>query len=158
MPKGKPWSNEDEEKLKQLTEAGEKADSIAAKLGKTPMAVIQKARRMNIEVDETKHYQLTSSFVQLPADLPTPEEALRILAGALKAATKPGLNRIEVQRLQVLSRIARAYDFLLSNYIQYRQIETKLMELERKYAQLIQRKKNDAPARNDTVPAQPQAQ
>jgi len=158
MPKGKPWTNEDEEKLKQLTEAGEKADSIAAKLGKTPMAVIQKARRMNIEVDETKHYQLTSSFVQLPADLPTPEEALRILAGALKAATKPGLNRIEVQRLQVLSRIARAYDFLLSNYIQYRQIETKLMELERKYAQLIQRKKNDAPARNDTVPAQPQAQ
>ena len=156
--KGKPWTNEDEEKLKQLTEAGEKADSIAAKLGKTPMAVIQKARRMNIEVDETKHYQLTSSFVQLPADLPTPEEALRILAGALKAATKPGLNRIEVQRLQVLSRIARAYDFLLSNYIQYRQIETKLMELERKYAQLIQRKKNDAPARNDTVPAQPQTQ
>ena len=145
MPKGKPWTNADEEQLKQLTEAGEKADSIAAKLGKTPMAIVQKARRMNIEVDETKHYQLTSSFVQLPADLPTPEEALRILAGALKAATKPGLNRIEVQRLQVLSRIARAYDFLLSNYIQYRQIETKLMELERKYAQLIQRKKNDAP-------------
>jgi hypothetical protein len=158
MPKGKPWTNEDEEKLKQLTGAGEKADSIAAKLGKTPEAVIQKARRMNIEVEETKHYQLTSSSVQLPADLPTPEEALRILAGALKAATQPGLNRIEVQRLQVLSRIARAYDFLLSNFIQYRQIETKLVELERKYAQLIQRKKNNAPARNDTIPAQPQTQ
>ncbi len=155
MPKGKPWTIEDEEQLRQLAAADEKPISIAAKLGKTPQAVVAKARRLNIEVEAAEHYQLTSTSIQPPSELPTPEEALKILAGALKAATQPGLTKVEVQRLQVLSRIARAYDYLLANYVQYRQIETKLVQLERKYALLTQRKKNNAPQSDHTLPAQP---
>jgi len=158
MPKGKPWTTEEETKLKTLLMAGENLNRISVQLGRNKDAVAMKASRLGLEVVVAELQGSTTTSVQLPAELPTPEEALRILAGALKAATQPGLNKVEVQRLQVLSRIARAYDFLLSNYVQYRQIETKLVELERKYAQLVQRKKNNAPARNDTVLAQPQTQ
>jgi hypothetical protein len=43
----------------------------------------------------------------IPKELPTVEEALKILAGALKAAGVPGLDRVEVQRLQAVARLAR---------------------------------------------------
>jgi hypothetical protein len=154
--RGKPWTRDEEDELKHLITKGEPAEYIANQLGKTTYSVYQKARRLgfNLVVDGTKS-DLTSSTIQLPPELPTPEEALKMLAGALKAATQPGLTKVEVDRLQVVATLARTYDHLLANYTRYREIESKLMELEHKYAQLAQKTKNNAPTPNETIPTEP---
>jgi hypothetical protein len=52
--------------------------------------------------------------------LPSVEETLRILAGALRAATASGLEKVEVQRLQVISTLSRTCKELLVDYLDYR--------------------------------------
>ncbi len=63
-----------------------------------------------------------------------------MLAGALRASLKPGLDKVEVQRLQVVATLARTYKEVLADYINYRAIEVKLIELEGKYARLVEEK------------------
>jgi hypothetical protein len=137
--KGKPWSVDKEQKLRELVASGADVDKIATALGKSKGAVLKKADRLGLEVVVAKGYRTTTS-IPLPRDLPSVEEALRVLAGALKAACKPGLDKVEVQRLQVMATLARTYKELLSDYINYREIEAKLVDLEAKYAALLQEK------------------
>jgi len=162
MTKGKPWTPDEETKLKDLVQAGENLDKIAAKLGRRREAVAMKATRLGLQVvvvtSKEKKPTTTSLTVQLPQELPSQEEALKMLAGAFKTATKPGLTRVEVHRLKVLSTIARAYDLLLANYVRYREIETRLTELEQKYAQLTQKTQNNATQPNNPQMAQPPTQ
>ena len=154
--KGKLWTIEEEQKLRELIQAGENANLIAAKLGKTQNGIYEKAKRLGLRVVITKpRRKLITSELELPPELPSVEEALRILAGALQAAAKPDLNNVEVQRLQTTATLARTYRDLLADYIDYRGIEAKLVELEGKYAQLIQGTKNNAPSRDRPVQTQP---
>jgi hypothetical protein len=141
MPKGKPWSLQEETKLRELISTGEPIETIAAKLGKSSGAVLKKAKRLGLEVVGCKRSKktTTSILLPLPKELPSVEEALKILAGALKAAAEPGLDKVEVQRLQVVATLARTYKQLLTDYIGYREIEAKLVELEAKYAKLAQK-------------------
>ena len=156
MP-GKLWSRDEETVLRQLVLAGEAAESIADRLGRTQNAVYQKALRLKLPLDDGTRAHSTSSSIQLPTELPSSEEALKMLAGALEAATQPGLDKVEVSRLQVVATLARAYDHLLANYIRYREIETKLIGLEQKYGQLAQKIQNNATQPNNAEAAQPQA-
>jgi hypothetical protein len=72
------------------------------------------------------------------------------MAGALKAACKPGLDKVEVQRLQVIATLARTYKEILVDYINYRAIEAKLAEMEEKYERLFGEKaKGVAPKKNN---------
>jgi hypothetical protein len=48
-----------------------------------------------------------NNSVPLPRELPSVEEASKMLAGALKASVKPGLNRLEVQRLEAVANISK---------------------------------------------------
>jgi hypothetical protein len=66
------------------------------------------------------------------------EEALKMLAGALKASIKPGLNRLDVQRLEAVASISKTYKDLLADYVHYRDVERKLKEMEEQNAQLNQ--------------------
>ena len=112
-------------------------------MGKSKQAIIKKAERLGLEVvkqQKPRKKSLTSSL-ELPKELPSVEEALKILAGALKAAAQPGLDKVEVQRLQVVATLARTYKDLLADYIGYRQIEKNLVELEAKYARLAKKAK-----------------
>jgi hypothetical protein len=144
MPKGKPWSAEEEAKLKQLIDEGQTLETIAAKLGKSKQAIRRKIERLGLEVvGQKRSKRTTTSGIELPKELPSVEEALKILAGALNAASKPGLDRVEVQRLQVVATLARTYKDLLADYIGYRQIEAKLVELESKYAKLAEKAKRE---------------
>jgi hypothetical protein len=145
MPKGKPWTAEEETKLRELVNSGLSLESIAAKLDKTPNAVYLKSRRLGLHLkEEDAKGDTTSSSIPLPKELPSVEEALKILAGALIAASKPGLNKVEVQRLQIIATLARTYEQLLARYIDYRGIEQKLIELEAKYAKLAEKPKSHA--------------
>ena len=143
MPKGKPWTVEEEKWLRDLIEAGETVDTIASKLGKSPQAVMKKIGRLGLKVVVSKRYRTTTSL-SMPGDLPSVEETLKILAAALKASAQPALDKVEVQRLQVVATLARAYKDLLVDYINYRQIEAKLIEMEDKYERLTREAKGDA--------------
>ena len=146
MTKGKQWSAQQEAELKALAEANANVAEIAAKLQKTPGAIIVKCQRLGLKI-QTKGYVDTS--ILLPKELPSIEEALKILAGALKAAVKPGLDRVEVQRLQAIATISRTYKELLADYINYREIERKLKEVEEDNAQLREKIKKD-PSKPDS--------
>ena len=127
MVKGKPWSSEEEQQLRDLINAKTSVDVIAVKLGRQPDAIVMKCKRLKLEVVVGKGYTTTTS-IAMPKELPSVEEALLMLAGALKAACKPGLDKVEVQRLQVVATLARTYKDILVDYIDYRGLEAELLE------------------------------
>jgi hypothetical protein len=132
---GKIWTAQEEAELKAFVEANLNVIDIAAKLKKTPKAVITKCERLGLRL-QTEGYVNTS--IPIPRELPSIEEALKMLAGALKASVKPGLNRLEVQRLEAVANISKMYKELLADYIHYRDVERKLKEMEEQNAQLKQ--------------------
>jgi hypothetical protein len=146
MTKGKQWTAQQEAQLKSLIEANTSLTEIAAALQKTSGAVIIKSQRLGLKL-QNKGY--INKSVPIPRELPSVEEALKMLGGALKTAVKPGLDKIEVQRLQAVAAIAKTYQEMLADYINYREIETKLKEMEEQNAQLLkERSPNNAPQPN----------
>lgn len=148
MTKGKPWAVEEETELKALVEAKTPLGIITEKLGRKPGAILIKCKRLGL----TDYKNAANTSMPLPKELPSIEETLKKLAGALEAASTPGIDRIEIQRLQVIATIAKTYKELLADYINYREIETKLNAMEEKYAQLLQQKTENVPPKPD--PAQ----
>jgi hypothetical protein len=149
MAKGKSWTPQEEAQLRALVEANTSVESIAAQLGKQPGGVLMKCYRLGLKI-ESKDY--TSTSISLPRELPSVEEALKMLAGALKAAVKPGLDKVEVQRLQAVATIAKTYKEILSDYINYREIEAKLEEIEKENAQLLKERSPSSSPRPDCHP------
>ncbi|MCW3983734.1 MAG: hypothetical protein NWE96_07030 [Candidatus Bathyarchaeota archaeon] len=142
MTRGLPWTVEEEAQLKKLIEAQTPIDLIAQTLRKTPTAILIKCQRLGILATAANY--VTKAALPLPAELPSVEETLKKLAGALEAASAPGLSKVEVQRLQVVATLARAYKDILSDYLNYREVEAKLNDMEAKYAALLE-SKNHAP-------------
>jgi hypothetical protein len=132
---GKVWTAQEESELKALVEANSNVDEIAVKLKKTPKAVIVKSQRLGLQL-QTEGYVNTS--ISIPRELPSIEEATKMLAGALRASVKPGLNRLEVQRLQVVANLSKAYKELIVDYALYHDVEIKLKEMIERYAQMEQ--------------------
>jgi hypothetical protein len=62
-----------------------------------------------------------------------------MLAGALERSCQPGLDKVEVQRLQVVATLARTYKDILADYLDYRRVEAELLELRQKYEELAKR-------------------
>ena len=108
MVRGKPWTNEEEKKLRELVESKLSHQMIATQMSRTEDSIRKKCERLGLEDDDAKGLRTSSSIV-LPKELFSVEEALKMLAGALKAACEPGLDKVEVQRLQVVATLARTY-------------------------------------------------
>jgi hypothetical protein len=142
MPKGKPWTKQEVEKLRSLVEDKQSWEVIAAELHRSEGAIRQKCRRLGLEVVVNRPGKTvtTTSELEIPKELPSVQEALKILAAALKTAAEPGLDNTEIQRLQVVATLARTYENLLANFMRYREIEKRLVELEAKYARLVKEK------------------
>jgi hypothetical protein len=132
---GKVWTAQEEAELKAQVEANLNVVEIAAKLKKTPKAVITKCERLGLNL-QSEGYVNTS--IPIPRELPSIEEALKMLAGALKASVKPGLSRLDVQRLEAVANISKMYKELLADYVHYRDVERKLKEMGEENAQLKQ--------------------
>jgi ribosomal protein L10 len=144
MTKGKPWPAEQEKQLREFVEAKVHIKAIADQLGLSQDAVQKKCDRLGLEVVGGKALTTTTS-ISIPKELPSVEEALGMLAGALKAACKPGLDKVEVQRLQVVATLARAYKDILADYVNYRSLEVELVDLRKKYDALVKKPKDDTP-------------
>ena len=141
MPKGKPWTKEQELKLKQLIGQGVTLKIIAAKLSKSEGAIRAKAAKLGLEVVKKTPRQFSTTSLKLPKELPSVEEALKILAAALEKAAGPGLDKVEVQRLQVVATLARTYKEIVADYINYREIEKELVKWRAKYEKLARKKR-----------------
>ncbi len=142
MTKGIPWQVEEEIQLKKLIDAKTTINKIAPILKRTPTAILLKCQRLGLVPPES----ITNSALPLPAELPSVEETLKDLAGALQAAKAPGLNKVEVQRLQAIATLARTYKEILADYLDYRGIEAQLIDMGAKYEALLERRsKNNAP-------------
>jgi hypothetical protein len=136
LTRGLPWTVEEEMQLKKLIEAKTPLDVIASTLGRQAPAILVKCQRLGLPISG----RVTAAALPLPSDLPSVEETLRKLAGALEAASAPGLSGIELQRLQLIATLARTYKEILADYLNFREIEAKLTDMEAKYAQLLQTK------------------
>ena len=146
--KGTPWTIEEEIQLKKLIQAKTPIDVIASSLGRTSSAILVKCQRLGIVATD----YVTTATLPLPAELPSVEEALKKLAGALEAATAPGLSKVEVQRLQVVGVLARAYKEILADYLDYRGVEAKVNDMEAKYAELLESKTKRPVPQPDPTP------
>jgi hypothetical protein len=136
--KGKPWSVEDEKKLKDWVTTGVSVDALVFSFDGqyTKDAIYKKMERLGLEVvdEEKKNISTTTSLeLELPAELPSVEETLLKLTAALKALEKPGMEKNEVLRLRGIIAGAKVYKELLADYMNYRGLEAKLLELKRKY-------------------------
>jgi len=143
MPKWKRWKKTDVQTLQQLANEGESWEVIAAELGRSVEAVQQKARRLGVDVvvHTPPTPPVTTTTTELDSrELISVQEALEILAAALKAAKKEGLDSIEIQRLNVVATLARTYENLFARFMQYREIEKRVVELEANYARLAKEK------------------
>ena len=144
MPKGKPWTRDEEKQLRELRSQGCKISEIAVAMGKSEEAVMKKLQRIGLKVVQQSESNWTTSStaaseIIVPEELFSVEEALGMLAGAMKALQTPGLSKTEVMRLRSLIQAASVYQVKFAEYLDYRGIEKKLAELEKKYADLVKR-------------------
>ncbi len=141
MPKGKPWTVAEERKLDDLRTENFKVSEIAVVMGKSEQAIMKKLQRMGLKVIQQTSSKNTASELILPKELPSVEESLMMLAGAMDALRTPGLSKTEVTRLRSLVQAASMYQVKLAEYVDYRGIGKKVIQLERKYAEMLERER-----------------
>jgi hypothetical protein len=138
--KGKPWSMEDEKKLRDWVTSGVSVDALVFSFDGqyTKDAIYKKIERLGLEVvDEERHnLSTTTSNLELPDELPSVEEELIKLSAALAVLEKPGLEKTDVLRLRNMILGVKVYKELLADYMDYRGLEAELVELRKKYAEL----------------------
>jgi len=139
------WKPEEEKQLiEEFRKSGYSTTAIpqlAKRFNRSPDSVWQKLRRLGVlglNVGGAK-FEVSSTFERVK-DLPSLEEVLKIVAGALQKATEPGLGKTELQRLATIADLYKAYVDGLERYVRYRDIEEKLDELEKKYGELAKEK------------------
>jgi hypothetical protein len=140
LVKGKPWPTEDEQKLSSWFHSGTADLRVLAFSfdGKyTENAIYQKLSDIGLlkEEEDCKPHFSSSSKLELPKDMPSIEDTVKILAAALEALKSPGLEKNDVFRLRTIITGAKVYKDLLSDYINYRGLEAELLELREKYAE-----------------------
>jgi len=149
VTRGKAWTVDEELKLKALLEAGLPVPIIAARLSKTEIAVVLKVSRLGLKDDKRGEKMLSSSSsgeLELPVELPTVEEAGKILGGALLAMMRPGASREDLRRWKAVADVAWKYKEFMADFLDYRALEEKYVELRKKYENL-EAKKNGVSAR-----------
>jgi hypothetical protein len=78
MPKGKPWTREQEKKLQDLVKAKVSPASIAKELGISVGSVRQKMRRLGLEVVVHDDLRSTTTSCDLSEDLYSVEALINL--------------------------------------------------------------------------------
>ena len=126
MPKGKPWTEEQENRLRDLVLTGKDLNSIAAELKMSKGAVKVKMKRLGLEVVvPVKKSAITTTSLKLPDDLPSVEYQMLVLAAALRDLQQSNLDKTEVVRLRSIIAGVKTYKELFVDYVGYREIEEK---------------------------------
>jgi hypothetical protein len=135
---GKLWKAEEEQLLRSLVESGVKDVKLLAKRFKRSEGAIQeKLRRMGLHVVvRITRKNVTTTSTSISKTLLTHEKVLKVLAGAIKKAGKPGLGKIEIMRLKILVDAAKTYDSVLEKFEKWSEIEARLVEMDKKIQEL----------------------
>jgi IS30 family transposase len=136
MPKGKPWTVEQERKLQELVKARLSPERIAAELGQSVDSIRQEMRRLGLEVVGFEKFSRPTTSYVLPKELLTVEQVMLSLAAAMKALEQPGLDKAEILRLRSLVQASKIYQEKFAEYADYLRIEEELMELRKEVAGL----------------------
>jgi len=143
MPKWKKWRNEDIQQLRQLAKQGKGWEAIAAELDRSVEAVQKKARRLGVDVvvHSLQESQTTTTTAELvmPEELISVEEALKKLVAAMNLLEDSKLSKTDVMRLRTLIQSSNIYQIRVAEYINYRHIEQRLLEMETKYERLAEK-------------------
>ncbi len=139
MVKGKPWDIDEIRQLRQLVGEGKSVEEISHTMVKTLDSIKQKMFDLKLkEKRVTSDVTVFSSTHQnLPEELLSVEDALKKLVAALTALEQPGLDHSEVLRLRGIITGIKIYKEIFADYLDYRGLETRLVELEAKYAALV---------------------
>ena len=136
------WTREEERKLIEFWRQGVRNPEILAdRLGRKLEGVKKKLSRLGLVVEPEKGGGPTTTELEMPEELPSVEEALKLLVAAMEALQKPGLSRAEVSRLRSIIQAVRTYKELLADYMDYRGVEARLIELTAKYEKLPENQK-----------------
>ncbi len=127
MTRGKSWTAQEEAELKTMVETDASIAEIAAKFQKSPGAVIVKCQRLGLLNLKTKGY--TTTTIPLPREAPSSGELLQILAGAIRLSMKPGLTKTDIQRLNCVSNITKAYQEVLDRYTRIAEVEIQMKRM-----------------------------
>jgi hypothetical protein len=144
LTKGRSWTFEEMQRLRQLLKENKTIDEICEAMGKTRDAIKSKMFDLGLKIIKPNLPGLESqklAYAEMPTELPSVEEALKELTAAMKALKTPGLSRNEILRLRTIVSTAKIYQALVAEYIDYRGIEKNLIELEKKYSDLMRDKK-----------------
>ena len=159
MPKsGYYWSHEEFRKLMELWNQGERdVKVLAAAVNRKPTAVRKQLQRLGLFVvahkknfsetttsKESKEQSETEEETRIRLEaldrLPSVEEVLVMVAAAVDRLAEPGLSKVEISRLKAVVRAGETYQRLLADFINYRQIEEKLIDMEAKYRGWLEEK------------------
>ena len=149
MTRGRPWDINEIRQLRELFEQGRTLAEISQIMVKTEDSVRQKMYDLKLkeeEHDSCRKSCPSSSKLELPSEMPTVEETILILAAALRKSAEAGLGKDEVQRLQVVATLAKTYKDVFADYLDYRGLEERLVELEGKYEAIASKSKTNAPS------------
>lgn len=143
MPKKYYWTRKEEAKLLELWKSGVTDFEVLAKeFDRKPLGVKKKLQRMGVVVGKQK-IQKTTTTVPLSKDLLTHEQALKVLAGAIEALRKPDQDKLELQRLRILVDAVDTYDSVLEKFERWTEIESRLLEMDKKITELKKAKKTN---------------
>jgi len=141
MP-GKLWKPQEEQLLRQLWESGvHNFKLLAEKVNRSEGAIREKINRMGLRVVISAVHKTTTP-VSFKEPLLTHEEVLQVLAGAIKKGGQPKLDKVEIMRLKVLIDAAKTYDSVLEKFERWIEIESRLLEMDKKIAELKKTKVN----------------
>ena len=162
--RGKPWSIDEERRLRQLFEEGKGFSDISQVMSKSRVSVKNKLYNLGLSLKDNARSQLpfaVSSLSSLSSDapiinpapaidpvtvnevaldlkangpLPSVEEKLRVLDAALVALERPGLRAAEISRLRNIIQGVKVYQQLFADFVEYRTLETEVLELRRQFA------------------------
>jgi hypothetical protein len=95
MTKGKPWTIEEEKQLRQMLADNKSVKQIARVLCKNRQSVRINIDRLDLKEEgrDEKSTRPTSIDLNLPAELPSIEEKLKVLAAAVDALKTVGLDK-----------------------------------------------------------------
>ena len=156
MPKSSYyWSHEEFRKLMELWDQGERdVKVLAAAVNRKPTAIRKQLQSLGLfvvahkknfsETTTSKEQSETEEETRIRLEaldrLPSVEEVLVMVAAAVDRLAEPGLSKVEISRLKAVVRAGETYQRLLADFINYRQIEEKLVEMEKKYNQWLKEK------------------
>lgn len=149
----KTWKHEEEKELvKAFKQSGGSPviiPTLAKRFDRSPEAIVKKLGRLGLNVVGAK-IEVTTT-IETSKVLPSLEEILQIIAGAIQKAREPGLGKTELQRLDVIVSLSKEYREGLKEFVRYSDIEAKLMELTEKYERLAKEKAKDHASKRDSA-------